>query len=264
MKFLFKLIASTRVALMVLLAFATAMAIATFIENDYGTTAAWALIYNTWWFELLMVLLCFNFIANIFTYKLYRKEKWAVLLFHLGFIVIIIGAGITRFTSYSGIMRIREGAASNTIISDVNYLRLTLSNGSETKSIEKRKNFSAAKDNTFTLNTHFNNIPISVSFESYIPDALPVIKPNNENGSPLLEITVAGDNGKETIFLKKGEVQSIGSHQHKIGFESNSENTIDIHEHNGELALIAPQTMDFFIMASQKAGYFGQRQFTSH
>ncbi|ETN94231.1 cytochrome c biogenesis protein CcsA [Zhouia amylolytica] len=254
MKYLYKLISSTRIALLVLLAFASAMAIATFIENDYGTAAAWALIYNAWWFELLMVLLTINFIINIYKYKLYRKEKWPVLLFHIGFIVIIIGAGITRFTSYGGIMRIREGASSNTIISDENYLNLSLSNGKEVKSIKAKKNFSAVKDNEFTINTQFNETPISIAFEAYIPDALPEIVPNSEEGVPMLELTVAGDNGKETIFLKKGEVQAIGSHRHQIGFETDAEHSINIKEDHGTLVISPTQHIDYFIMATQEAG----------
>ena len=48
-------------------------------------------------------------IANINRYKLWRKEKWSVLLFHISFILIVIGAGVTRYISFEGMMSIREG-----------------------------------------------------------------------------------------------------------------------------------------------------------
>ncbi len=96
MKKLFNLLYSTRLMAILFVGFATAMAIATFIENDYGTQTSKALVYNTWWFEAIMLMFVLNFFGNIFRYKLLRKEKWPVLLFHLAFILIIIGAGITN------------------------------------------------------------------------------------------------------------------------------------------------------------------------
>ena len=36
--------------------FAAAIGIATFIENDFGTSAAQKVIFKSWWFELLLVL----------------------------------------------------------------------------------------------------------------------------------------------------------------------------------------------------------------
>jgi cytochrome c biogenesis protein ResB len=77
---------------------------------------------------MLMLLLALNFMGNIFRYKLYRKEKLSVLCFHVGFIVILIGAGITRYTGFEGVMRIREGESSKVIISDQNYLQFDIKN----------------------------------------------------------------------------------------------------------------------------------------
>ena len=74
-----------------LLVYAVSMGYATFLENDYGTPTAKALIYEAKWFELVMVLLMLNFIGNISRYRLWRREKWPVLVFHLSFILIFIG-----------------------------------------------------------------------------------------------------------------------------------------------------------------------------
>ena len=87
-------------ALTLLFVFAASMATATFVENDFGTQTARTVIYNAWWFEWVMILLGLNFIANMYRYKLYRKQKWTVLLFHVAFIVILIGAGISRYTGF--------------------------------------------------------------------------------------------------------------------------------------------------------------------
>ena len=58
-----------------LVLFATVIGYATFIENDYDATTARLLVYNTVWFEALLLLMIINFAGMIFTKKLYLKEK---------------------------------------------------------------------------------------------------------------------------------------------------------------------------------------------
>ena len=137
MKSIISILFSPKMALTLLFVFAASMATATFVENDFGTQTARTVIYNSWWFELVMVLLGMNFIANIFRYKLYRKQKWPVLLFHISFIVILIGAGISRYTGFEGVMRIREGASSNIMISDKNYLQLHVAGQKDNPILQK-------------------------------------------------------------------------------------------------------------------------------
>ncbi|CAH8283316.1 cytochrome c-type biogenesis protein CcsB [Mariniflexile fucanivorans] len=254
MQKLYKFFSSSSLALLLLLVFATAMAIATFVENDYGTATAWVVIYDSWWFELVMLGLVISFIANIFKYKLLRKEKWAILLFHVAFIIIILGSAITRYTSYGGIMRIREGASSNIIISDTNFLNATITDG-KTKTILKEKlAFSPIQNNDFSLETTFNNKPIIISYKEFIPDAIAEVVDNDEDGEPLLEMVVTEGEGRNTIYLKHGEIQKFGDHQHEIGFNSEKESIINIVEENGAFSIKSPHDLDFFMMASQQAG----------
>lgn len=92
MKKLQDILISTRTMAVLLLVYAFAMAYATFLENDYGTPTAKALIYEAKWFELIMVLLILNFIGNIGRYRLWKKDKWPVLVFHLAFVFIFVGS----------------------------------------------------------------------------------------------------------------------------------------------------------------------------
>ena len=85
MKNIFNFLYSTRLTAVLFFLFAAAMGIATFIENDFGTQTSKALVYNVWWFEAIMLFFIINFFGNIFRYRLYKKEKWAVLMFHLSF-----------------------------------------------------------------------------------------------------------------------------------------------------------------------------------
>jgi cytochrome c-type biogenesis protein CcsB len=93
--------------------FALAMASATFIENDFGSAASYSMFYNTKWFELIMILLSANLIGQIIIRKLLRKEKLPIALFHLSFVLMIAGAGITRYFGWEGSIHIREGETSS-------------------------------------------------------------------------------------------------------------------------------------------------------
>src|SRR5665647_790245 len=118
--FLFSMLFSV----LLLMIFAITIAYATFIENDYGTVTAQALIYHAWWFELLLLIGAINLAGSVVRYKLVTRKKWAILLFHLAFIVIIIGAGITRYFGFEGSMHIREGEESNLIYTQNPYLQI--------------------------------------------------------------------------------------------------------------------------------------------
>ena len=101
---LFKILFSPRTTLGLLVIFAIAMGVATFIENSYDTITAKILIYNALWFEVLMILMIVNFIGSIQRYHLLTWKKIPGFIFHFAFVVIIIGAGVTRYIGFEGMM----------------------------------------------------------------------------------------------------------------------------------------------------------------
>lgn len=133
-KFL-SLFSSMKFAALLLLIFAFVIGYATFIENDFGSSSSKALIYNTWWFELILILLCAVLLLNIFKHNLFRKEKLATLTFHLAFIVIIIGSGVTRYLGYEGMMIIGKGDAEEEFLSDGTFLQIHVNDSRLSKQI---------------------------------------------------------------------------------------------------------------------------------
>ena len=121
-KKLISILVSTRLTAFLFISFSAAMAAGTFIESMHGTEASKILVYNALWFEIMMILFVVNFTYNIKRYRLLSREKLPVLLLHLSWILIIIGAGITRYIGYEGIMPIREGSNSNQFLSSDTYL----------------------------------------------------------------------------------------------------------------------------------------------
>ena len=105
-----------------LIVFAVAMAVATFIENDFGSGAAYSRVYDTRWFELILILLAVNLTGQLINNRLFTGNRMTVALFHLAFILMIIGAGITRYFGWEGSIHIREGETSASCRSNVQYI----------------------------------------------------------------------------------------------------------------------------------------------
>jgi len=119
-------IASLKLTLIILAIFAVAIAVATFIEVDYGPAGARALVYAAWWFEALLALLVVNLVASLIVNFPYRVTQIGFVMTHIGFIVVLIAGGITRFYGYEGNLSIREGASSDQLYSVNDHVHLTV------------------------------------------------------------------------------------------------------------------------------------------
>lgn len=131
--------------------FLVSIAVATFIESSYGVQAAKIIVYNAIWFEILLVFLAVNLIANIFTYRMYKREKISMFLFHVSFLIILLGSGITRHFSFEGMMKIQEGENSNILFSSDPHLIFKVSDpiAKKTSKIEQKMYMSEITDNYF-------------------------------------------------------------------------------------------------------------------
>ncbi|BFM44834.1 cytochrome c biogenesis protein CcsA [Flavobacterium sp. CFS9] len=237
------------------IAFAVAMGVGTFIESKYNTDTARILIYNTWWFEAIMVIFMINFFGNIKRYQLHKKEKWATLLLHLAFIFILLGAFITRYISYEGMMPIREGAAENQIYSDKTFLTI-FADGEykgemKRRVFEKNLLFSPVTNNDFTISGKFDETPFEVSYVNYIMGAKETIKPD-PTGTLYLKMVEAGSGGREEHYLKEGEVQNI----HNVLFALNkpTAGAININTTGDKYTIQTPFEGEFMRMADQLKG----------
>ncbi len=189
--------------------FAVAIGYATFIENDYGTTTAKILIYDSRWFEFLMVLIVVNLIGSIVVNRLYTRKRWPGFLFHVSFIFIIIGAGVTRYYGYEGNMHIREGQSTDFIISDETFVKITASDGNTIVEKESKVNFSPYTSNRFSENLTMNGKTINVKNLHYIPSALETVVAD-PNGEPVISLMVVGTTKQRSDFnLKQGEQKTI-------------------------------------------------------
>jgi cytochrome c-type biogenesis protein CcsB len=190
--------------------FAIAIGTATFIENDYGTEAAKVLVYNAGWFQVLLFLLLINLIGNINRFKLYRRKKWPVLLFHLAFIFILIGAAITRYISYEGMMHIREGKSSSKLLTSETYIQVKVDDQIQQYTYNEPILLNPLYNKAFKHNFTFNEKEIQIKSVGFYESAEYFIKEDQETGTDILELVTSNNKGRMTQYLKKGETIFIG------------------------------------------------------
>jgi len=147
LKKLFDKLFSTSAAGLYIILFALAIGVATFVENDFGTSSAQKVIFKTKWFELLLVLFGISLIVNIFRFRLVQQKKWGTLAFHASMVIILIGAGVTRYFGSEGMMNIREGSASNSFISAETYLQFQVMNNDKKYTFDEPVLFATLGDN---------------------------------------------------------------------------------------------------------------------
>ncbi len=248
---------SMRFTAILFVVFGVSIAVATFIENDYGTESARAMVYNARWFELVMVLGMINMLVNIFRAKLYQRKKLPSFLFHLAFAVIILGAGITRYIGFEGVMSIREGASSNTIISDKTYIQVSINDGKKITTQRNEVFFSPLKKSRYQSTLQPSGDPVKVILKEFIHDATESLQPPNpgEQGVPMIEMVVTGENGRQTIILKEGEERMI----RKVWFSFNGplhKDGVRLFIREGQAFIKAPFDFTVMSMADQSTSSF--------
>ncbi len=254
-KKILSLLFSTRLMAILFLGYAVAMATGTFIESKYNTDTAKIWVYNAWWFEAIHVFFLINFFGNIKRYQLLKKEKWSTLLIHLSFIFILIGAAVTRYISFEGMMPIRENATESKFYSDKTFLTLFVDgqhNGEMKRRVfEKPVLFSQRIQNDFSLHQNFDKIPFEISKKEFIMGAKQIIK-ENKNGVVYLKLVESSDGSRHEHFLKSGEVQNI----HNVLFSLNkfTKGAININTLGTEYTVNMPFEAQFMRMADKLQG----------
>ncbi|UGU17457.1 cytochrome c biogenesis protein CcsA [Sinomicrobium kalidii] len=251
-----KTLFSTKLMAILFLLFATAMGMATFIENWYSIETARIYIYNATWFEAIMVFFVINFLGNIYRYNLLQWKKWPVLILHLSWILIIVGAFVTRYISYEGMMPIREGKTSSTFLSDKTYLTAFIDGEINGEPMRKsmKENILVSPEGIqsgLPWKSDFNGQPFAISHVGYISGAEQGLVPD-ENGEEYLKIVESGGGTRHDHYIKSGEVTSI----HNVLFSLNkpTQGAININTKDSVYTINPPFEGTFMRMADQHKG----------
>jgi hypothetical protein len=133
-----------------------------------------------------------------------------MLTFHLSFIIILIGAGVTRYVSFEGLMIINEGTSSDFIFTSDPYLLVYLENPKtkSTKIDASKKYFSVITDNYFKNEVAIDNKNFTfeyVNFQTKMKDTFVV---NKRFKTSALELVT---DGMQSNFLCENEVFMVGN-----------------------------------------------------
>lgn len=241
-----------------MLLIAISIAIATFIENDFGTNTAQKLIFKSWWFELILILFALSSIYNVILFKMYKLKKWPIFLFHLSIPFIVIGAGVTRYFGIEGSMHIREGAKTNKITTRDAYLNFDVTEGNNKYKINEKILFSSLGKNKFNKSYLFGNKELNVELIDIIPN--PEIQILEDGiGTPTLKIVIATNNGRQDELLEFGETNNLSG----IPFNFNSnivENAVNIKSQNDTLYILYHKPMEVMEMTSRNITKLSQNE----
>ena len=253
LKRFFQFFLSVKLASMLILVFAAVIGLATFIENDFGRVSAKALIYSKWWFELILFMLIVNLLYNIKRYNLLRKEKLAVLTFHLAFIIILIGSAITRYHSFEGMMHIREGEDSNIIVSDDVFLQVRVDDRKLQLEYDKKLFLSAISNNNFSLPLDFLDNDITIKYIDFLPNVRDTFI-NANDGVKTLHLVVPGDDGMQSEYLKDLEQKRIKNNV--FTFNNPLEGAINIFSEDSTLLCSSPFEIKSMKMSDRSTNAF--------
>ena len=197
-----------KMAVLVLFLFGVLAGVATFVENDYGTQTAQALIYKTKWFELFLAYFTAILLYNIIKFKSY-KTKFPVFLFHLSFFVIALGALVTRYVGYEGVLHIREGQSSHTMVSDYKSLQVEATSGEQKAYAEKPLYLSSMTSNHVALALPVGEKHVEVKLLKYLPTAeeKAVADPA---GKKIFELKIATGAKGQIYYFSKGQKIDFG------------------------------------------------------
>ncbi|MBI6119069.1 cytochrome c biogenesis protein CcsA [Salegentibacter sp. F60176] len=238
--------------------FSVAMAFGTFIESWYSIETARVLIYNTWWFEGIMLFFVINFIGNIKRYNLHKREKWSSLLLHLSFILILVGAFITRYISYEGIMPIKEGETTNIMLSQKTYFSAFIDGEIDgeprRRVLEEPVLFAPETENEYVLNTDYNGQPVTIEATNFIYGAKEELVPTEDGDVYLKLVESGGGGGRHDHYLKEGEVQNVHNVLFALNKPTDGAINIQYDEETGKYTINSPFEGDYMRMADQERG----------
>lgn len=247
---IFNKLFSTTAAGCYIIIFAISIGFATFIENDYGTSAAQKNVFKTFWFELLLGLFAISLVVNIIKFRLIQQKKWAVFTFHLAIIVILLGSAVTRYFGSEGMMFIRQNQESNSFLSSETYLQIQFKDPKDaiTTFVEPVL-FSSLGKNNFKKSYSVNQQDLDIELTHFTPNPIETIEKTTE-GKPVLTAVFGGEMGREEFQIEQFDKDPI--YGTVFNFDNpEDKNAFNIKLENGNLFFKSSKTVTQMVMATQ-------------
>lgn len=105
-----RLLGSLQVAIVLLAWFAAVLALGTVVDSFYSPKVAQDLVYRTWWFKLLLLLLGVNIFAAAAKKWPWKRHQTGFLITHVGLLCLVAGGVMTSLAGSEGFVALIDTA----------------------------------------------------------------------------------------------------------------------------------------------------------
>lgn len=211
-----RFLSSLKLAVFSILLLAGVLATATILESFYGMRSAHLLVYGTYWFGGVLLLLGTNVFFAAYVRYPWKRSQTGFAITHLGILVILVGSFLTQQWGVDGNLPVVEGAQDNeTILNDLELSVFEESTG-YTEQFPMRE--AAVKKEGEWLKLKVGPTDALV-VDQYLPRAAPEKKliqsPIDGVGSPAIKLQLSNSRFQieEPLLMqdpKKGAVLNLG------------------------------------------------------
>jgi cytochrome c biogenesis protein ResB len=107
---------SVKLTIVLLIVLGAAMGYGTYVETALSNAAARVLVYRTWWFDSLIILLALNLFGCTLRRAPYKPHQAGWITTHIALLLIMAGSVITHRFGMQGQMVIMEGDSDNEFV----------------------------------------------------------------------------------------------------------------------------------------------------
>ena len=165
-------------------------------------------------------------------------------------VVILFGAGLTRYFGFEGMMHIREGSTTNTFLSSNTHLLFNVEHQGATYSFDEKVLFATLGNNNLKKSYVLGNKKVEVEVLEFIPNPTEVML-EDEAGIPILKVVIGGANGREEYYLRYGTRSRIKGTLFNFG-RNEEPGAFNIKYEKGSLSFLADMKYSQMIMANQQ------------
>ncbi|MCG8701521.1 MAG: cytochrome c biogenesis protein ResB, partial [Bacteroidales bacterium] len=201
--------------------FAISMMIATFIENDFGIPSVRNFFYDALWFKLMLLFLAVNILGIVIKDRLLQRKRYTLFMFHVSFVLILLGGAITDLTGYEGLISIREGSSSNKFLSADTYVSVQVKTTEEDIKKDYKVRFSLLGRNRFNHNIALPNDDLNIKLTGF------KVHSQGDNQFDLVEMELNIDTMQRSVVLigaqsmkRRPDTVNMGGHTILLAYGS--------------------------------------------
>lgn len=244
-------VGSVKISIVLFLLFAFFCAIATFIESSYDTPTAWVMVYGSAYFALIQLLLGINLACAIWRYKMISAKKIPLLVFHLSFLCILLGAAMTRYLGFEGYMHIRENASSATINSSKSFVKFAALKDNTAFGEELNTNIALLPfANNFTMRLNFAGENATLKYKNLLLNVEEIYKDDPQSAPMMVLMINTKNEGVNELVLGEGDIVSVDGVNFAFLNDSAPKPFVKI---NKDLQVVSSENLGFMSMQTSES-----------